>query len=68
MNVYFGSDLGQFLNRSRNSIYNIPLTCSTGGSAALASAYILGPRIGRYSNGTDPLPMGSPVNACMVSN
>lgn len=37
----------------------------SGGSAALASAYILGPRIGRYSKGTDPLPMGSPVNACM---
>lgn len=38
----------------------------TGGTASLASAYMLGPRIGRYSKGTDPLPMGSPVNACMV--
>lgn len=28
---------------------------------------MLGPRLGRYSNGIHPLPLGSPVNACMVS-
>lgn len=36
-----------------------------GGTAAFASAVILGPRIGRYSKGNDPLPMGNPVIACM---
>jgi ammonium transporter, Amt family len=27
---------------------------------------MLGPRLGRYSNGLAPLPLGNPVNACMV--
>lgn len=26
---------------------------------------MLGPRLGRYADGLDPLPLGSPVNACM---
>ncbi len=26
---------------------------------------MLGPRLGRYSDGIDPLPLGNPVNACM---
>lgn len=36
-----------------------------GGASAFASAVMLGPRLGRYQNGTDPLPLGNPVNACM---
>ncbi|XP_053956833.1 putative ammonium transporter 2 isoform X1 [Anastrepha ludens] len=36
-----------------------------GGAAAFASAAMLGPRLGRYSDGYDPLPLGNPVNACM---
>ncbi|XP_021700161.1 putative ammonium transporter 2 isoform X1 [Aedes aegypti] len=36
-----------------------------GGSSAFASAMMLGPRLGRYAKGTDPLPLGNPVNACM---
>lgn len=36
-----------------------------GGSAAFASAYMLGPRLGRYDNGPAPLPLGSPVNAVL---
>ncbi|CAK9817580.1 Putative ammonium transporter 3 [Anthophora quadrimaculata] len=36
-----------------------------GGSSALACAIMLGPRLGRYDNGIDPLPLGSPVNAIM---
>ncbi|XP_062545159.1 putative ammonium transporter 2 [Armigeres subalbatus] len=36
-----------------------------GGTSAFASAMMLGPRLGRYAKGTDPLPMGNPVNACM---
>lgn len=36
-----------------------------GGSAAMASAMMLGPRFGRYDNGTAPLPLGNPVNAVM---
>lgn len=36
-----------------------------GGSSAFASAIMLGPRLGRYANGIDPLPLGNPVNACM---
>ena len=38
-----------------------------GGASAFASAAMLGPRLGRYSNGLDPLPLGNPVNACMGS-
>lgn len=34
-------------------------------TTALACAIMLGPRIGRYDNGIDPLPLGSPVNAIM---
>jgi ammonia channel protein AmtB len=33
--------------------------------AALASAMMLGPRLGRYDMGDAPLPLGSPVNAVM---
>ncbi|XP_077286138.1 ammonium transporter [Arctopsyche grandis] len=36
-----------------------------GGSAAFASAFMLGPRLGRYSRGRTPLPPGSPVNAVL---
>ncbi|XP_001359892.2 putative ammonium transporter 2 [Drosophila persimilis] len=36
-----------------------------GGASAFASAAMLGPRLGRYSEGYDPLPLGNPVNACM---
>ncbi|CAH1963109.1 unnamed protein product [Acanthoscelides obtectus] len=36
-----------------------------GGSAALASALMLGPRLGRYDQGIGPLPLGNPVNAVM---
>uniref|UniRef100_A0A6P7FBL8 Ammonium transporter n=2 Tax=Diabrotica virgifera virgifera TaxID=50390 RepID=A0A6P7FBL8_DIAVI len=36
-----------------------------GGSAAFASAVMLGPRLGRYDNGITPLPLGNPVNAVM---
>lgn len=36
-----------------------------GGASAFASAVMLGPRLGRYANGIDPLPLGNPVNACM---
>lgn len=38
-----------------------------GGASAFASAAMLGPRLGRYSDGLAPLPLGNPVNACMVS-
>lgn len=33
--------------------------------SAFASAWMLGPRLGRYMNGIAPLPLGSPVNAVM---
>ncbi|XP_012261470.2 putative ammonium transporter 2 isoform X5 [Athalia rosae] len=36
-----------------------------GGVSALAGAMMLGPRLGRYDRGTDPLPLGCPVNAVM---
>lgn len=36
-----------------------------GGAASFASAAMLGPRLGRYADGYDPLPLGNPVNACM---
>ncbi|XP_017847227.1 putative ammonium transporter 2 [Drosophila busckii] len=36
-----------------------------GGASAFASAAMLGPRLGRYADGYDPLPLGNPVNACM---
>ncbi|XP_055598397.1 putative ammonium transporter 2 [Uranotaenia lowii] len=36
-----------------------------GGSSAFASAAMLGPRLGRYVKGTDPLPLGNPINACI---
>lgn len=39
--------------------------CHLGGSASFASAMMLGPRLGRYADGIDPLPLGNPVNACM---
>lgn len=40
-------------------------TIIKGGSSAFASAMMLGPRLGRYAEGLDPLPLGNPVNACM---
>ncbi|XP_043474075.1 putative ammonium transporter 3 [Leptopilina heterotoma] len=36
-----------------------------GGVSALACAIMLGPRLGRYDNGIDPLPLGCPVNAIL---
>ncbi|XP_055550404.1 putative ammonium transporter 2 isoform X4 [Wyeomyia smithii] len=36
-----------------------------GGASAFASAVMLGPRLGRYAKGIEPLPLGNPVNACM---
>ncbi|KAK0098249.1 hypothetical protein PV326_010148 [Microctonus aethiopoides] len=36
-----------------------------GGVSALACAIMLGPRLGRYDNGFEPLPLGCPVNAIM---
>ncbi|KAL7287899.1 hypothetical protein TKK_0017962 [Trichogramma kaykai] len=36
-----------------------------GGASALACAMSLGPRLGRYDHGIDPLPLGSPVNALL---
>ncbi|XP_046595104.1 putative ammonium transporter 3 isoform X1 [Neodiprion lecontei] len=36
-----------------------------GGISALAGAIMLGPRLGRYDNGLNPLPPGCPVNAVM---
>lgn len=36
-----------------------------GGAASFGSAYMLGPRLGRYVNGRTSMPMGNPVNACM---
>ncbi|XP_065353905.1 putative ammonium transporter 2 [Cloeon dipterum] len=36
-----------------------------GGTSAFTAALMLGPRLGRYLNGNDPLPLGSPVNAIM---
>ncbi|XP_044002704.1 putative ammonium transporter 3 isoform X2 [Aphidius gifuensis] len=36
-----------------------------GGFSALACAVMLGPRLGRYDNGFDPLPLGNPVNAIL---
>lgn len=36
-----------------------------GGAAALTAAWFIGPRIGRYDNGTKSLPMGNPMSACM---
>lgn len=36
-----------------------------GGGSAFASAFMLGPRLGRYLNGPGALPLGNPVNCCM---
>ncbi|XP_014245641.1 putative ammonium transporter 3 [Cimex lectularius] len=36
-----------------------------GGASALASAFLLGPRLGRYDMGETPLPLGTPVNCAM---
>ncbi|XP_043281268.1 putative ammonium transporter 3 isoform X2 [Venturia canescens] len=36
-----------------------------GGVSALACAIMLGPRLGRYDKGFEPLPLGCPVNAIM---
>lgn len=32
---------------------------------AFVAAWMLGPRLGRYDHGHDPLPMGSPTNALL---
>jgi len=37
----------------------------TGGAAALVAVCYIGPRVGRYSNGTGALPMGNPMNVCL---
>lgn len=37
-----------------------------GGASSFAAAAMLGPRLGRYSNGIGSMPLGNPVNACMV--
>ncbi|CAL8107424.1 unnamed protein product [Orchesella dallaii] len=36
-----------------------------GGSSAFVAAWMLGPRLGRYDHGREPLPMGSPTNALL---
>ncbi|XP_068244370.1 putative ammonium transporter 3 isoform X2 [Palaemon carinicauda] len=36
-----------------------------GGASALVASRMVGPRIGRYDNGEDPLPMGCPTNAIL---
>ncbi|XP_065331565.1 putative ammonium transporter 2 isoform X2 [Cloeon dipterum] len=36
-----------------------------GGTSALVATAMLGPRLGRYDNGLDPMPLGSPTNALM---
>ncbi|KAF4524277.1 hypothetical protein B566_EDAN012040 [Ephemera danica] len=36
-----------------------------GGASAFTAALMLGPRLGRYINGNESLPLGSPVNAVM---
>lgn len=36
-----------------------------GGAAALVATFFIGPRIGRYDNGTKSLPMGNSMSACM---
>ena len=36
-----------------------------GGSSAFASAFMLGPRLGRYLKGMESLPLGNPINCCM---
>jgi Amt family ammonium transporter len=36
-----------------------------GGSAGIACAWFIGPRIGRYDKGKETLPMGNPMNACV---
>lgn len=47
-------------------LFSLPFENETlGGSSAFASALMLGPRLGRYADGIDPLPLGNPVNACM---
>lgn len=38
---------------------------NVGGSSAFAGALMLGPRLGRYDKGLDPLPLGAPVNAVL---
>ncbi|XP_013781705.1 putative ammonium transporter 3, partial [Limulus polyphemus] len=36
-----------------------------GGCCGLVASIILGPRIGRYDRGTEPLPLGNPTNAML---
>lgn len=52
----------KWIGKSEIKFYELEIL---GGTAAFASAAMLGPRLGRYADGTDPLPLGNPVNACM---
>lgn len=36
-----------------------------GGASALATAYFVGPRIGRFDNGIKPIPVNNPFNLCL---